>query len=132
MASKRQPEASPLQAQEDRAAKLVRAGIEDAIREFERVVTRYLAEGRGDRLNLTQINQMVTALESIAQQYPQYADQIVAAAKQSFVDGQDWAYAAGIVAVVLGALLVWFMFPRRDDEQRLLAEYQASDALARS
>jgi hypothetical protein len=34
------------------------------------------------------------------------------------------------VAVLLGAVLVWFMFPRRDDEQRLLAEYQTADATA--
>ncbi len=78
----------------------------------------------------SQLTKSFSGAESIAQQYPQYADQIVAAAKQSFVDGQDWAYAAGIVAVVLGAVLVWFMFPSRDDEQRLLAEYQESDASA--
>ena len=33
-----------------------------------------------------------------AQQYPKYADQIVAAAKTSFIDGQHWAYLAGIIA----------------------------------
>jgi EmrB/QacA subfamily drug resistance transporter len=76
----------------------------------------------------SQLTKSFSGAEQIAQQYPQYSDQIVAAAKQSFVDGQDWAYVAGIVAVVLGAVLVWFMFPRREDEQRLLAEYQASDA----
>ena len=66
--------------------------------------------------------------EAVAQQYPQYASQITAAAKQSFLDGDQWAYTAGIVAVLLGAVLVFFMFPRRDQEQRLLAEYQAEDA----
>jgi hypothetical protein len=44
------------------------------------------------------------------------------------VDGQDWAYLAGIVAIVLGAVLVFVLFPKRDEEQRLLAEYQAADA----
>lgn len=78
----------------------------------------------------SQLTKSFSGAESIAQQYPQYSDQIIAAAKESFVDGQDWAYAAGIVAVVLGAVLVWFMFPRRDDEQRLLAEYQSADATA--
>jgi EmrB/QacA subfamily drug resistance transporter len=78
----------------------------------------------------SQLTKSFSGAEQIAQQYPQYSDQIIAAAKQSFVDGQDWAYVAGIVAVVLGAVLVWFMFPRRDEEQCLLAEYQASDAAA--
>ena len=55
------------------------------------------------------------------EQYPQYASQITAAAKQSFLDGDHWAYTAGIVAVLLGALLVFFMFPKQDEEQRLLA-----------
>ncbi len=62
-----------------------------------------------------------------AAQYPQYSTQIIDAAQQSFVDGQDWAYLAGIVAVVLGAVLVFFLFPKHDDELRLLAEYAAED-----
>ena len=66
--------------------------------------------------------------EATAQHYPRYADQITAAAKTSFVDGQDWAYIAGIVAILLGAALVWFLFPKKDDEERLLAEYAAMDA----
>jgi hypothetical protein len=64
-----------------------------------------------------------------AQRYPaSVQDQIVAAAKTSFLQGDQWAYTAGIVAVVLGAVLVYFMFPRRDEERRLLASYEAEDA----
>jgi EmrB/QacA subfamily drug resistance transporter len=63
-----------------------------------------------------------------AQQYPQYKDQIVAAAKQSFLQGDDWAYLAGIIAIVIGAVLVFFLFPRREHEQELLAAYAAQDA----
>ena len=55
---------------------------------------------------------------------------IIAAAKTSFLEGDQWAYTAGIVAVVLGAVLVWFMFPKRDDERRLLDEYHAADSAA--
>ena len=62
-----------------------------------------------------------------AQQYPQYADQITSAAKQSFLSGDDWAYTAGLVAVVLGAALVFFMFPKKDEEQRMLAEFASED-----
>ncbi len=75
-----------------------------------------------------QLEQSFASAESIAKQYPQYASQITAAAKQSFVDGANWAYTAGIVAILLGGLLVFFMFPKKDDEQRLLAEYQAEPA----
>src|SRR3954467_4433766 len=65
--------------------------------------------------------------EGVAQQYPQYANQITAAAKQSFLQGDQWAYTAGLVAVLLGAVLVYFMFPARETEEQLLAAYLAED-----
>ena len=46
---------------------------------------------------------------------PQYAAEITAAAKESFLDGADWAYTAGIVAIVLGAALVFLLFPKHDE-----------------
>ena len=58
-----------------------------------------------------------------AQQYPAQASQIIAGAKSAFLQGDDWAYVAGIIAVLLGAVLVYFKFPTREDEERLLAEY---------
>jgi DHA2 family multidrug resistance protein-like MFS transporter len=64
----------------------------------------------------------------LASQYPQYAKQIVAGARESFVQGDQWAYTAGIVAVLLGAALVFFLFPKRERERELLAEYGAQDA----
>jgi hypothetical protein len=68
--------------------------------------------------------------EQVAQQHPSYADQIIAAAKSSFLQGDDWAYTAGLVAVLIGAALVFVFFPRRDAEQRLLREYQEQDTRA--
>src|SRR4051812_3970968 len=62
-----------------------------------------------------------------AKQYPQYSKQIIAGAKSSFLDGADWAYTAGLIAVLLGALIVFFLFPKKNDEQRLLAAYHAED-----
>jgi EmrB/QacA subfamily drug resistance transporter len=62
-----------------------------------------------------------------AQQYPQYASQITAAAKSSFLQGDQWAYVAGIVAILLGAALVFFLFPRKRQEEELLATYHAED-----
>jgi hypothetical protein len=64
----------------------------------------------------------------IAAQYPQYATQITDAARQSFLAGDQWAYLAGIIAVLLGAALVAALFPKRDEERRLLAEYHATDS----
>jgi len=74
-----------------------------------------------------QLTKSFAGAEAIAQQHPRYADQITAAAKSSFLSGDQWAYLAGIIAIVLGAALVYFMFPRKDDEQRLLAEYHTED-----
>jgi MFS transporter, DHA2 family, multidrug resistance protein len=74
-----------------------------------------------------QLTKSFAGAEAIAQQYPKYSSQITAAAKASFLSGDQWAYLAGIVAIALGALLVFFMFPKRDDEQRLLAEYHVED-----
>ncbi len=64
---------------------------------------------------------------AIAEQYPQYAPQIIAAAKESFLAGDRWAYLAGIVAVVVGAALVALRFPRHAEEERQLAGYHAQD-----
>jgi hypothetical protein len=66
--------------------------------------------------------------QSIAAQYPQYADAIMTGARQSFLDGADAAYAAGIVAIVIGAALVLFAFPKHDRERELLAGYARQDS----
>jgi MFS transporter, DHA2 family, multidrug resistance protein len=76
----------------------------------------------------SQLTKSFAGAEGIAEQYPQYASQITAAAKQSFLDGADWAYVAGIVAILLGAVLVFFLFPRKASEEQLLARYHAEDA----
>jgi EmrB/QacA subfamily drug resistance transporter len=67
-----------------------------------------------------------------AQRYPaSVQDQIVAAAKTSFLQGDQWAYLAGIIAVLLGATLVYFMFPKPAEERRLLEEYASEGAQPR-
>ena len=63
-----------------------------------------------------------------AEQYPAYASEIIAAARTSFVDGANWAYGAGIAAIIAGAVLVFFLFPKRDAERALLARYAEEDA----
>jgi len=74
-----------------------------------------------------QLTKSFAGAEGVAQQYPQYASQITAAAKQSFLDGDQWAYTAGIVAVLVGAAVVVLFFPKRQAEQELLARYHAED-----
>ena len=63
----------------------------------------------------------------VAAQYPQYSTQIIAAAKTSFLQGANLAYAAGIIAILGGAVRVFFAFPKKDEEERLLAQYHATD-----
>jgi MFS transporter, DHA2 family, multidrug resistance protein len=75
-----------------------------------------------------QLTKSFAGAEAVAQRYPEYARQITAGARQSFLDGADWAYLAGIVAILLGAALVFLLFPRRAEEQRLLDRYQEVDA----
>ena len=75
-----------------------------------------------------QLTKSFAGAEAVAQQYPQYADAIIAAARESFLQGDKWAYTAGLVSVLLGAALVFFMFPKREAEERLLAAYGAEDA----
>jgi hypothetical protein len=58
---------------------------------------------------------------------PQDSEAIIAAAKSSFLDGDQWAYAAGLVAVLVGAVLVFFVFPKREREDALRASYHGQD-----
>ena len=65
---------------------------------------------------------------NIAETYPQYAQQIIAAARSAFLDGDTRAYAAAIGIVLIGAALVFFVFPKHDAETALLERYAAEDA----
>ena len=71
-----------------------------------------------------------SSAEAIAGQYPKYTDAITAGARHAFLQGDSWAYLAGIVAVLIGAALVFLCFPKREEEKRLLLEYQRLDATA--
>lgn len=76
---------------------------------------------------VSQLTKSYSSAENVAVQYPQYADQIVSAARQSFVDGQTAAFAVGIVAMFVGLTVVWFGFPTKNAEADLVAGYQLSD-----
>jgi hypothetical protein len=74
-----------------------------------------------------QLTKSFAGAEAVAAQYPQYATGISSAAKESFLQGDQWAYIAGIVAVLIGAAIVFTLFPKKDEEEALLAEYAAQD-----
>jgi MFS transporter, DHA2 family, multidrug resistance protein len=73
-----------------------------------------------------------SAADTAARYPPSVQDNIVAAAKTAFLQGDQWAYTAGIVAVLLGATLVFVFFPRAERERDLLRRYQEEDAAAPS
>jgi len=70
-----------------------------------------------------ELTKSFSSASDLAKQYPQYSSKIIAGAKTSFLHGQHWAYAAGIIAVAVAMALVFFLFPKHDEEQRLLARY---------
>lgn len=91
------------------------------------------AAPNGDQINAsveTQLQKSYASAVETAQQYPDYSAEIIAGAQESFLKGDDWAYAAGIVAVLIGGALVFFKFPKREEERALLAAYQAQDMQA--
>jgi DHA2 family multidrug resistance protein-like MFS transporter len=86
---------------------------------------------QGDKVSESVQNELTKSFSSAAntaEQYPQYAHQIAAAARTSFLDGGDWTYAAGMIAIAAGMAIVFFLFPRRDEEVALLERYHGEDA----
>jgi hypothetical protein len=77
-----------------------------------------------------QLQLSFASAENLAAKNPENADQIIAAAKQSFLEGDDWAYSAAIVAVLVGMALVFFIFPRKEAEEALRAGYHEKDVAA--
>ena len=71
----------------------------------------------------SQLTMSFEGAEGIAAQYPKYASQITDAAKQSFLDGDQWAYIAGLVLVLIGMFVVFRFYPRHDREVALKAQY---------
>jgi EmrB/QacA subfamily drug resistance transporter len=76
------------------------------------------------------LTQSFASAEAIAQQNPQYAAQITAAAREAFLAGDQRAYLIGLLSVLIGAVLVFFVFPRKDRELELHTQYETQDAAA--
>jgi MFS family permease len=69
-----------------------------------------------------------SAADTASRYPPSMQEKIVAGAKTAFLHGDQWAYTAGMVAILLGAVLVFFLFPRKQEEEELLARYHSEDA----
>jgi MFS transporter, DHA2 family, multidrug resistance protein len=80
----------------------------------------------------SELTKSFDSASAVAAQYPQYSEAIISAAKTSFLQGDRLAYTAGLVAVLLGALLVFVLFPKKDQEISLLKGYEKVDALSSS
>jgi MFS transporter, DHA2 family, multidrug resistance protein len=78
----------------------------------------------------SQLEMSYASAQTIAAQYPQYATQITAAAKTSFLAGDQYAYIAGIIAILLGAILIFLKYPKKDEEAQKLAAINAQDMAA--
>ncbi len=74
-----------------------------------------------------QLQMSYAGAAQIAAAHPQYADQIIAAARDSFLHGDRLAYTAGFVAVLLGLTLVRFFYPDKETEQQLHATWAAEE-----
>jgi MFS transporter, DHA2 family, multidrug resistance protein len=100
---------------------------------YAAAVSAQIAASDSDVTSSTQaeLTKSFDSAEAVAQQHPQYANAIIAGAKQAFLDGDDWAYTAGVVSILLGAVLVYIMFPKHEEEKQLLASYHAYDTADR-
>jgi DHA2 family multidrug resistance protein-like MFS transporter len=78
----------------------------------------------------SQLQLSYASAANLAAANPEHSDQIIAAARSSFLEGDTLAYGAGLVAVVLGAGIVFFRFPTKEDEDRVHAAYLVQDEAA--
>ena len=69
-----------------------------------------------------------TSAQALAEQYPQYASQITAAARESFLTGANWAYLAAIIAGLGAIVLVRLAYPGKEREIEMLNQYANEDA----
>src|SRR5215471_15931915 len=93
---------------------------------FGALLTAGYASAMGASLSGTSVTQNTQAqlqlqlsyasAENLASTHQQYASQILAAAKSSFLDGDKWAYTAAMIAVAVGLALVFFFFPHKEAE----------------
>jgi MFS transporter, DHA2 family, multidrug resistance protein len=75
----------------------------------------------------TTLQKSFSSAAALAQQHPQYSTPIISAAKTSFLAGDTWAYLAGVIAILIGAAIIFYKFPNMEEEKKLLSQYQEAD-----
>lgn len=89
-----------------------------------------LPSAQQEQISNSVVNSLLKSFSSaadVARSHPEYQTQIITAAKKSFLAGGDWAYLAGIIAILIGAAIIYFKFPKKEEENKLLAKYHAQD-----
>jgi DHA2 family multidrug resistance protein-like MFS transporter len=77
------------------------------------------------------ISQSFAGAEQVAKQFPQAeAQQLVAAAQQAFVDGKTAAILFAVIASLIGLVVVWFLYPNKQDEEATYARVAGQDPAA--
>jgi DHA2 family multidrug resistance protein-like MFS transporter len=77
------------------------------------------------------ISQSFAGAEQVAKQFPQaQAQQLVAAAQQAFVDGKTAAILFAVIACLIGLVVVWFLYPNKQDEEATYARVAGQDPAA--
>jgi DHA2 family multidrug resistance protein-like MFS transporter len=74
-----------------------------------------------------QLQLSFASAENVASHHPAQANQILSAAQSAFLKGDQWAYLAAMVAVLIGMALVFKFFPKKEQEAALRAAYHAHD-----
>jgi hypothetical protein len=74
-----------------------------------------------------QLQLSYASAENLAAHHPSQASQINAAAQSSFLKGDQWAYLAAMIAVLIGMALVFRFFPKKHEETQLRGAYHAQD-----
>ncbi len=105
---------------------------------FGALLTAGYASGMGNALSGSHVTHSTQAAlqlsfssaENLAAQHPGEASQITAAAQSSFLQGDQWAYLAAMIAVFIGMALVYRFFPRHDREVELRTAYHTEDTAA--
>src|SRR4051794_1162634 len=76
-----------------------------------------------------ELTKSFSSAANTASSYPaSVQENIIAGARTAFLHGDQWAYSAGLLAILLGGVLVFFVFPRKQEEQELLERYRLEDA----
>ena len=78
-----------------------------------------------------ELTKSFSSAADLATQYPQYSTARSSPPRRPRSShGQHWAYGAGAIAVTIGITLVFLRFPKKEQERRLFASYDAESAAA--